>query len=266
MELELEAGDIIASEGTKFTSRVIQFMTRSHWSHVGIVTPNGEILEATTLDKDAPKDKPIRSVKLHQFTEKTANVMVYRRKDPMTDTQQDEFDIASAESTIRTYAIEQAIFSNALPTIKFLLAIYFCVPCAMTIWYLMMVNSQLAVITVGSKLLGILIVFWLSLYYLLDWSFNCQWGKHTVQKLYSKRKRGKWLVDRDNNDMFCSKLVARFDDLSGGLLNLELNSLNDARPIDVVNAAHQHYDLMYQVEGPVKSQKWWPYVFFWLRR
>lgn len=266
MQLELEAGDIIASEGTKFTSRVIQFMTRSHWSHVGIVTPNGKILEATTLDKNAPKDKPIRSVKLHQFIENTANVMVYRRKVPMTDAQQIEFDIASAESVMRSYAIDQAIFSNALPTIKFLLAIYFGVPCAMTIWYLMITNSQLAAFTVGSIFLGILIVFWLSLYYFLDWSFNCQWGKQTVQKLYNKTKRGQWLVDRDNNDMFCSKLVARFDDLSGGLLNLELNSLNDSRPIDVVNAAHQYYDLVYQVDGPVKSQKWWPFVSFWLRR
>jgi hypothetical protein len=266
MALELEAGDIVASEGTKFTSRVIQFMTRSCWSHVGIVTPNGDILEATKVDKKDFEDKPVRPVKHQKFTENTASIIVFRRKAPMTDDQRDKFETASAESILRIYAEEQAAFSNALPTIKLLLAVYFGVPCAITIWYIMMNNSPLTDLIVGLKLLGILMVFWGSLNLLLNWSFRCQWGKQTVQDFYKKRKVGRWLVDRENNDMFCSKLVARFDDLSGGLLNLELNSLNDPRPIEVVKAARKHYDQIYQVEGPVKSKKWWSYVFFWLRR
>tara|TARA_R110002167_G_C12705114_1_gene654270 strand:+ start:9093 stop:9542 length:450 start_codon:yes stop_codon:yes gene_type:complete len=146
--LNLEAGDIIASQGTKLTSRVIQFMTRSHWGHVGIVTPQEEILEATTVKKGNLEDKPVRTVGLNQFRKDTAKIIVFRRKTPMTDIQREEFDKAATKSALRTYAKEQAFFSNGLPTIKFLLALYFGIPCIEIILYLMMNNSQGGVLTI----------------------------------------------------------------------------------------------------------------------
>ena len=229
------------------------------------MTPQGEILEATTVKKGNLEDKPVRTVGLNKFRKDTAKIIVFRRKTPMTDIQREEFDKAATKSALRTYAKEQAFFSNGLPTIKFLLALYFGIPCIEIILYLMMNNSQGGVLTIALQFIGGLILSWIIIYFLLDRAFSSQWGKQKIQELYSKRKLGKKLVDRENNDMFCSKLVAIFDELSGGVLCQELNSLNDARPIDVVKAARQKYYVKYQEEGPIKSQKWWSYVFFWLR-
>ncbi|MDU0111766.1 hypothetical protein RT723_01830 [Psychrosphaera aquimarina] len=51
--------------------------------------------------------------------------------------------------------------------------------------------------------------------------------------------------------MYCPKLIANFDELSGG----ELRLLNDARTTDIVRAARKKYVELGEIEEPIKSQK-----------
>lgn len=64
--LELGTGDILASRSNEINSRVIQVGTNNEWSHVGIVMPNGDILEAA---KKTDEDKRIKQVRPIPYTD-----------------------------------------------------------------------------------------------------------------------------------------------------------------------------------------------------
>lgn len=74
--MNLTPGDIVASEGSSFTSRLIQIFTRSRWSHVGIVTGSNKILEATK----SGNGKDVREVSLSEFMEGATAVAIFHRK------------------------------------------------------------------------------------------------------------------------------------------------------------------------------------------
>lgn len=231
--MNLAPGDIVVSEGTSISSRLIQIFTRSWWSHVGIVTGSDKILEATK----SGDNMDVREVSLSEFKKNAKAVAVFHRKPQLDASAVKKLSDRSEQLRTSKYAVEQAIFSNYLPTMKVLLLIYFSYPIFLICDYLVKSDVADAGVIAALKLLGIILLFWIAVYLMLTLTFKSQWGVHTMERLYNKTRLGRFLLKRQQYT-FCSKLVAMIDSEVGGVLMNQWRPADNFRPVDIVLACH----------------------------
>lgn len=229
--MNLTPGDIVAKEGSSISSILIQIFTRSWWSHVGIVTGSDSILEATKSGGMVD----VKEVSLSEFKDNAKVVAVFHRKTNLENSALEKLSIKSNELRASKYAVEQALFSNYAPAMKVLLLLYFGYPIFLTFQYLAKSSVAGAGFIEGFKLLGGILLFWITIRILLTSTFNSSWGVSTMERLYKKNRWGRCLLKRQN-DTFCSKLVATIESEIGGELVSNKRSADSYRPVDIVLA------------------------------
>jgi hypothetical protein len=260
--VNLTPGDIVASEGSSFSSRLIQIFTRSRWSHVGIVTGSEKILEATK----SGNGKDVREVSLSEFMEGAKAVAIFHRKPQLDESGINYLRDRGKQFLQSKYSVEQAVFSNYLPTILAFMWIYFGYPTYLICDYLIKNYSDDAGVLVALQLLAIILVFWVFLYLLFAFTskYKCQWGVKTMQRLYKKTRLGRMLLERQQ-DTFCSKLVALIDSEVGGMLVCQSSTAESYRPVDIVLACQKMKWERTYLKEPKRNLLLRRALSFWLR-
>ena len=258
--MKLNPGDIIVSEGSSWSSRIIQMFTRSRWSHVGIVSENGMILEATKNENENLVDY----CTLPDFKKDAKSVVVFHRPEELDKKDLSQLRDQCEKYRESKYAIEQAIFSNYIPTMRVMLFAYFGYPVYLICERMLTTEMTETGTQAALKLMGVILLFWLCLSLLLTFTMKSKLGQATTRKLYAKTRVGRYLLKRQHGT-FCSKLVSSIDQGIGGHLVNKLKPAEYFRPIDIVLACKKMNWEKTHLKEPSGSSVLRQLLSFWFR-
>lgn len=230
--LNIKAGDVIATQTASKTSWLIRLATGSAWSHVGIATGENTILEAVKGPKPRCNTTPqVREIPIDEFLNGSSKILHCVR--PKSLTSQEALKLKNFVSAIseKTYTSINAAATVAIPWLKVAYIIFG------TSWIFAIQDKIFSPQFAYEYALGTLVVY-LLLYFMYRvqiWSFRCQWGVKTTERLFKKIRFGAWLVEEKYN-VFCSKLVLLADKEIGGEIHKKTPDANEVQPGHIVKA------------------------------
>lgn len=227
----MKAGDIIAVQNTSKGSKIIKASTLSKWSHVGILTSNSTILEATKLNKKRTSNpEEVREIPLEKFIQGCASHIHLIRPTELSNDQINLLNIFKEKIKERNYTTIHAMIT----AVPFFIIIAICISFIYEFF-----NLGIKTINSGRSILAFLIamaiaaIFVYAYYKLMLWANRSKLGVEKTEKLFNRFKLGKLLVDI-KHDMFCSKLVILADKAIGGELHKALPYAEEVQPGHIV--------------------------------